>query len=155
MKIRLCVVGKFRKGPELEIFNRYLLRVKKIGRAINFFPVEVNTYNDFNIKSSFFDTHKDNLFAKEKYKFMLDESGKNITSVDFAKKLSQVRDQGYSESLFFIGGAHGFPNDFEDKFDFKLGFGTMVWPHTMVRLMLIEQIYRASTIIAGTPYHKD
>ena len=131
------------------------MRVKKIGRAINFFPVEVNTFTDYNINSSFFEKHKDNLFAKENYKFMLDESGKNITSVDFAKKLSQVRDQGYPESLFFIGGAHGFPNDFEDKFDFKLGFGTMVWPHAMARLMLIEQIYRASTIISGTPYHKE
>lgn len=155
MKIRLCLVGKLRKGPELEIFNRYLLRLENIGNSINLFPIEVDQFDDFQWKRKFLDKKFLDRHLKENYRFLLDEKGQNITSKRFAKKICHIRDEGYREALFFIGGARGFPARSGETFNEKICFGSMVWPHMLVRLMLMEQLYRASTIIAGLPYHKE
>lgn len=155
MKIRLCAVGKLRNGPELEIFNRYRLRFENIGKSINMFPLEVNQFDDVTWKRNLNEKKWKTAFSEKNYKILLDENGAHISSKNLASKLIQNRDEGYGETIFFIGGAEGIPEIFKDRFNSKICFGSMVWPHLMVRLMLMEQIYRAGTIIAGLPYHKD
>ena len=88
------------------------------------------------------------------YKVLLDERGKIYSSTSFAEKIRSQRDYGTSEFIFFIGGADGVPASLTDNFDETVSLGKMVWPHFLVRVMLMEQIYRASTILAGLPYHK-
>jgi 23S rRNA (pseudouridine1915-N3)-methyltransferase len=86
---------------------------------------------------------------------LLDERGKDLTSRDFAAKLSGWQDQGVGDLVFIIGGADGLTDDVRAKGNFTLGFGRLTWPHRLVRVMLLEQIYRAKQIIAGHPYHRD
>ncbi len=85
---------------------------------------------------------------------MLDERGKLMDSPAFASQLSQFQNQGQSSFCFVIGGAFGLSANVLAKADLKLSFGTMVWPHRLVGVMLLEQIYRAMAINAGHPYHK-
>ena len=86
---------------------------------------------------------------------LLDERGKDISSRDFAAKLSGWQDQGTSDLVFIIGGADGVLDEVRAKANFTIGFGRLTWPHRLVRVMLLEQIYRAKQIIAGHPYHRD
>jgi 23S rRNA (pseudouridine1915-N3)-methyltransferase len=84
----------------------------------------------------------------------LDEHGKVFSSVEFAQKIEHWQGQALGTIVFIIGGADGLDKRVLDRANGKMAFGKMTWPHMMVRAMLVEQIYRASTIIAGHPYHK-
>lgn len=84
----------------------------------------------------------------------LDERGKVMDSESFARQLGQWRDQGQGNIAFFIGGADGLHVDLLAQCQLKLAFGAMTWPHQLVRLMLVEQLYRAYTILSGHPYHR-
>ncbi len=84
----------------------------------------------------------------------LDERGKVISSPEFADHLAKWRDGGRQDVAFVIGGADGIDPSLRAKADFSLSFGQMVWPHMLVRVMLAEQLYRAATILGGSPYHR-
>jgi 23S rRNA (pseudouridine1915-N3)-methyltransferase len=86
---------------------------------------------------------------------LLDECGTDMSSRDFAAKLSSWQNQGLSDLIFIIGGPDGVTDDVRAQANFTLGFGRLTWPHRLVRVMLLEQIYRAKQIIAGHPYHRD
>jgi len=86
---------------------------------------------------------------------LLDERGKDMTSREFATKISSWQDQGVSDLFFMIGGADGVTDEVRARANFVFGFGRLTWPHRLVRVMLLEQIYRAKQIIAGHPYHRD
>ena len=85
---------------------------------------------------------------------MLDERGSVMSSPDFAQRLARWRDGGAQDLALFIGGADGLDPGLRDCADAALSFGAMVWPHALVRVMLAEQLYRAATILAGSPYHR-
>jgi len=84
----------------------------------------------------------------------LDEAGENITSTELARRFAAWRDEGQRDLVFLIGGAEGFSADVRRAAPKSLAFGAQTWPHRLVRAMLAEQVYRAFTILAGTPYHK-
>lgn len=86
---------------------------------------------------------------------VLDEGGKTLTSRALASKLDDWQSTGYSQLAFVIGGADGLDQSVLDKAQLKLAFGALTWPHMLVRVMLAEQIYRAWSINAGHPYHRD
>ena len=86
---------------------------------------------------------------------VLDERGKDMPSHDFAAKLAAWQDQGMGDLVFIIGGADGVTDAIRAKANLLFGFGRLTWPHRLVRVMLLEQIYRAKQIIAGHPYHRD
>ena len=86
---------------------------------------------------------------------VLDERGKDMSSRDFAGKFLAWQDQGIEDLVFIIGGADGVTDEVRNRANFTLGFGRLTWPHRLVRVMLLEQIYRAKQIIAGHPYHRD
>ncbi|MDD3181464.1 MAG: 23S rRNA (pseudouridine(1915)-N(3))-methyltransferase RlmH [Alphaproteobacteria bacterium] len=86
---------------------------------------------------------------------LLDEHGKDLTSRELADKVSAWQGQGVTELVFIIGGADGLTDEVKARSDFTLGLGRKTWPHKMVRVMLIEQLYRAQQINNGHPYHRD
>ena len=86
---------------------------------------------------------------------VLDERGKPLASRALADQLSRWRDAGMREARFLIGAADGHDDDMRSQADLLLGFGLATWPHMLVRAMLAEQLYRATAIIAGHPYHRD
>jgi 23S rRNA (pseudouridine1915-N3)-methyltransferase len=85
---------------------------------------------------------------------VLDERGAVLDSPGFAQKLAGWRDGGAGDVAFLIGGADGLAPDLRAGADFALSLGAMVWPHLLVRVMLAEQLYRAASILAGSPYHR-
>jgi 23S rRNA (pseudouridine1915-N3)-methyltransferase len=77
-----------------------------------------------------------------------------MSSPDFANQLGRWRDTGTSDLAIIIGGADGIDPSLRAQADFSISFGKMVWPHMLARVMLSEQIYRAATILSGSPYHR-
>lgn len=155
MKLRLCLSGRLRQGPEFELFHKYLSRAQKIGKTINFSSIEVSEYNGLTWTRPLLQQSSSRGFSPNSVKVLLDEKGKNISSNVFSDTLRSHRDNGINEIIFFIGGAEGVPDSVTHCFDETISFGKMVWPHLFVRVMLMEQIYRAITIIGRLPYHKD
>jgi len=86
---------------------------------------------------------------------VLDGRGKPLDSAGLARQLARWRDQGTGEIAFVIGGADGLDDSVVARADLVLSLGAMTWPHHLVRIMLAEQLYRAQTILAGHPYHRD
>ena len=85
----------------------------------------------------------------------LDERGRDLSSAEFAARLSRWRDDGVREARFLIGAADGHDAETREGADLLLRFGAATWPHLLVRAMLLEQLWRATSIIAGHPYHRD
>lgn len=85
----------------------------------------------------------------------MDERGKRMSSVAFAKKLGDWRDEGVRDVAFVIGGADGLDRSVLEKADLTLALGEMTWPHMLVRGLLAEQLYRANAILSGHPYHRE
>jgi 23S rRNA (pseudouridine1915-N3)-methyltransferase len=84
----------------------------------------------------------------------LDERGRDASSAELAQRLGLWRDQGRRSATFLIGGADGLAEGVIERAAWCLAFGRMTWPHRLVRPMLAEQLYRATTILAGHPYHR-
>ncbi|MFZ0607556.1 MAG: 23S rRNA (pseudouridine(1915)-N(3))-methyltransferase RlmH, partial [Xanthobacteraceae bacterium] len=85
---------------------------------------------------------------------ILDERGDNLDSVTLATTIRKWREAQAAAACFIIGGADGLAQTLRDQAKLKLAFGTATWPHQLVRIMLLEQLYRAGTILAGHPYHR-
>ena len=86
---------------------------------------------------------------------LLDERGRDLTSREFASVLERWRDEGVREARFVLGAADGHSREEREEADLLVAFGKATWPHLMARAMLAEQLYRATTIVAGHPYHRD
>ena len=95
------------------------------------------------------------LLESEPHFTSLDPQGKLFSSEQFSEWLQQTLYEGGSRLTLLIGGAEGFTDEIRNKANMMLSFGQQTWPHVMVRVMLLEQIYRAQQIIAGHPYHRE
>ncbi len=85
---------------------------------------------------------------------LLDERGHNLSSEDFAARLGRWRDEGVREARFLIGAADGHGDAARGEADLLIAFGAMTWPHLLARALLAEQLWRATSILAGHPYHR-
>lgn len=155
MRVHLCVVGRLRAGPEKTLIDDYLIRFDRSGRALGLGPARVVEVED---KKNAGMAAEAALLRKALPKgaviCTLDERGKVLSSPDFAQKMAGWRDTGRQDLALIIGGADGIDPSLRAEADFSISFGKMVWPHMLVRVMLAEQIYRAATILAGSPYHR-
>ncbi len=155
MRLRLCAVGRLRSGPEADLVADYLNRLGRTGRPLGLGPASVTEIEDR--KGGGMEAEAA-LLARAvpagARLCVLDERGRQFTSPEFAAQLARWRDTGTSEAAFVIGGADGIAPDLRARADLVLSFGSMVWPHMLVRVMLAEQLYRAAAILAGTPYHR-
>lgn len=155
MKLRLCAVGRLRAGPERDLVDDYLERLERTGRPLGLGPVTEHEIED---KRGGGMAAEGLLLARTIPEgaalCVLDERGKTLSSPDFAEVLAGWRDLGRQEAAFVIGGADGVDPALRGRADLVLSFGRMVWPHMLVRVMLAEQLYRAATILSGSPYHR-
>lgn len=156
MRVHLCAVGRIRSGPERALVDDYLKRFDRSGRALGLGPVAEHEVED---KRGGGREAEAELLARAvpagALLAVLDERGRVMTSPDFAGLLGGWRDAGRSDVAFVIGGADGIAPELRARADFALSFGKMVWPHMLVRVMLAEQLYRAASILAGSPYHRE
>ena len=151
MKLTLIAVGRLRKGPEKLLIDDYLDRFAKTGRGLGLPPVTVIEVDG---RGSLTEAEAiDRALPEGAAVVILDERGAALTSPDFAARLGGWRDSARDVALV-IGGADGLSQGLRDRADLAISFGVMVWPHMLVRVMVTEQLYRAASILAGSPYHR-
>lgn len=152
MRIRILAVGRLKDGPERALVDDYLVRAARTGKALGYRGVEEVEVEAGGGKQA----EGTRLLAKagDSLLIRLDERGEAWTSVDLSKRLARWRDSGGNVD-FVIGGADGTSAEVAAKARATLGFGPQTWPHRLVRAMLAEQIYRALSIEAGSPYHRE
>lgn len=155
MRLHLCAVGRLRAGPERALVDDYLDRLGKTGRALGLGPVAEHEVED---KRGGGMAAEADLLARAvppgAVLCILDERGRSLSSPEFAAQIARWRDGGRQDAAFVIGGADGIDPALRARADLAISFGAMVWPHMLVRVMLAEQLYRAATILAGSPYHR-
>mgnify|MGYP000630770566 CR=1 FL=1 len=155
MRVHICAVGRMRSGPERALIDDYLTRFDRSGRGLGLGPLTSHEVED--TKGGGMTAESvllDRAIPKGAVICTMDERGKLLSSPDFADKLAGWRDAGRGDLAFVIGGADGIDPALRAKADFSLSFGKMVWPHMLARAMLCEQLYRAASILAGSPYHR-
>ena len=155
MRLSICAVGRLRGGPESDLITDYVTRFNRTGRALGLGPLTLTEVEDR--KGGGMAAEADLLrraVPKGAFLCCLDERGKAEPSPAFAKRLAGWRDAGRSDVTFVIGGADGIDPTLRGEAGHLLSFGPMVWPHMLVRVMLAEQLYRAASILAGSPYHR-
>ncbi len=158
MRIAIAAVGRMKNGPERELVARYLERAIGSGRPLGLTGFDVSEVAESRAGSAA-SRKADEAKAlrsalPEGITVMLDERGKGLNSEAFAAQLARWRDDGRPAVSFVIGGADGIDPDYVRAADLTLSFSPMVWPHQLVRIMLAEQLYRATTILSGHPYHR-
>ena len=154
--VTICAVGRLRQSPEAVLVSDYISRFNKLGRQLGLGPasiVEVEDKTNSGISAEA--TLLEKSIPKNSVVCILDENGKAITSPDLASLFSNWNDNSIKNDTFFIGGADGIEPNLKKKADYSLSFGKMVWPHSLARVMLAEQIYRSATILLKTPYHRN
>ena len=156
MKVHIIAVGRLRGGPEADLISDYLTRFDRTGRALSLGPAQIVEVDDR--KGGGMAAEAELLrraVPKGALLAGMDERGRVESSPRFAQRLAGWRDEGRSDLALVIGGADGIDPALRAEADFALSFGAMVWPHMLVRVMLAEQLYRAASILAGAPYHRD
>lgn len=155
MRVHICAVGRLRASPERELIEDYQTRFDRTGRALGLGPLTIHEVEDK--KNGGPDAEAallERALPKGALICVMDERGKVMKSPDFANELGGWRDNGRSDTVFLIGGADGLAKSLRARADFRLSFGAMVWPHMLARVMLTEQLYRAASILSGSPYHR-
>ena len=155
MRIGICAVGRLRGGPEAVLIDDYRTRFDRTGRGIGLGPLTITEVEDRKGGGMVAEAALLRRAVPDGAVLcLMDERGQNLTSPDFASRISDWRDQGRQEVSFVIGGADGMAPELRADADLLISFGAMVWPHMLARVMLTEQLYRAAGILAGTPYHR-
>jgi 23S rRNA (pseudouridine1915-N3)-methyltransferase len=159
MRLIVAAVGRLKRGPETELAERYAKRATQTGRALGLRDIEV-----IEIRESRADDPAKrmleesialaNVIPQGAAVVLLDERGDNLGSAALANQLAMWRANDRPAVVFMIGGADGLSASLRDKATLRLSFGAATWPHQLVRVMLLEQLYRATTILTGHPYHR-
>jgi len=159
MRIVVIAVGRLKQGPERELAERYQKRFGEIGRKLGFRGPDIREIGESRAREAKARIAEEATaisaaIPENSVLVTLDEHGENIDSATLARLLGRWRDQAVADTIFAIGGADGLSPDLQGKAKFRVAFGAATWPHQMVRVMLLEQLYRAATILAGHPYHR-
>ena len=139
MLLHIVARGKAGRGPEAELVDRYLKRLS--------WPVKLTELPESGGRVP--------PPAEQSVTILLDEKGEQLSSMALAGKLEQWRDGGRREARFMIGGADGFGEADRKAADLLIAFGKATWPHLLARAMLAEQLWRATSILANHPYHRE
>jgi 23S rRNA (pseudouridine1915-N3)-methyltransferase len=137
--LHIVARGKIGRSPEADLVDRYLKRIQ--------WPTRVTELPDRGGKTP--------ELPPNSVSVVLDERGKALSSTELAKKLEAWRDSGKREARFLIGAADGHDEEQRRSADLLLSFGEATWPHLLVRAMLTEQLFRATSILANHPYHRE
>lgn len=157
MRIQLVAVGRLKAGPERDLAERYRARAAAMAKPLGFAGPDLTELPESRRRRT------EERQAEEAAAIagktgsalltILDEGAPSIGSEDFAARLAALRDRG-RDVAFVIGGPDGLAPDLKGRAEWPLSFGRLTLPHQLVRVLALEQIYRAFTIIAGHPYHR-
>ncbi len=159
MRIFVAAVGRLKQGSERDLAAAYRKRAEQTGRAFGLRAIEIVEIRE----SRAHDPERRrveesiaiaNVIPQQAIVVILDERGDNLDSAAFAASLRRWREEDRPAVCFVIGGADGLAQNLRDRAKLKVAFGAATWPHQLVRIMLLEQLYRAGTILAGHPYHR-
>lgn len=154
MRVLILAVGRLARAPETDLVRLYIERATAAGRTLGLGPVEVIEVEGRKPgKASEAEALRPHF--KDSHVLVCDERGQARTSRAFAGEIARVRDDGARRLVLVIGGADGLDPTLMAEAQGRLAFGPQTWPHALVRAMLAEQVYRAVTILAGSPYHRD
>ncbi len=159
MRIIVAAIGRLKRGPETELAERYRKRAAQTGRSLGLRDIEIVEIRE----SRAADPGKRmieesialaNVIPAGAGIVLLDSRGEPLDSASLAGRLGQWRSDDRPAVVFIIGGPDGLTASLYEEADLQLAFGTATWPHQLVRVMLLEQLYRATTILTGHPYHR-
>ena len=159
MRLTVAAVGRLRDGPERELVDRYRKRAEGLGRRLGIRNLEIIEVRE----SRAVDVGKRmteesiaiaNVIPDKAAVVLLDGRGDHLDSAALAGQIGRWRDAGLPAAVFIIGGDDGLAPALRERATLRLAFGAATWPHQLVRAMLLEQLYRAMTILAGHPYHR-
>jgi 23S rRNA (pseudouridine1915-N3)-methyltransferase len=156
MKLAILAIGKPGRGPEATLAADYAERAGLAGRALGLGLGPMELVDLEPRKAGKVPEAELILKAAEgAHLIACDERGRTFSSRAFADHIADLRDRGERRLVFAIGGADGLDRSVRDAAASTLAFGPQTWPHALARAMLAEQLYRAVTILAGSPYHRD
>ena len=151
MKIDILCMGRLKRGPQQDLVQDYLRRLT--------WPVTIHEYEskktDAVLRQMDEDARIRNWLMPQASLWVMDERGQSITSTDLANRIGTLQQDGKPHLQIVIGGADGLLPPLRDQANLLLSFGRMTWPHQLVRVMVVEQLYRSQQILANHPYHRD
>ncbi|MGA7789082.1 MAG: 23S rRNA (pseudouridine(1915)-N(3))-methyltransferase RlmH [Xanthobacteraceae bacterium] len=159
MRVLIAAVGRLKQGPERELAESYRKRADAVGRAFGLRAIEIIEIRESRAQDAERRRVEEsiaiaNVIPEQSIIVILDERGDNLDSAALAAAVRRWREEDRPALCFVIGGADGLAQNLRDRAKLKLAFGAATWPHQFVRIMLLEQLYRAGTILAGHPYHR-
>ena len=159
MRIVVAAVGRLKRGAESELAERYRKRAAQTGRNLGLREVDIVEIRESRASEPSKRMLEEsialaNVIPAGAAVIVLDERGDNVDSASFAAQIVKWRDNGRPALVFLIGGADGLTASLRDMAELRLSFGAATWPHQLARVMLLEQLYRATTILSGHPYHR-
>ena len=159
MRIVIAAVGRLKQGPERELAAEYRKRAEQVGRAFGVRDIEIVEIRESRAGDAERRRVEEsiaiaNVIPDRAIVVILDQRGSALDSAALAASLREWRAEDRPAACFIIGGADGLAASLQAQAKLKLAFGAATWPHQLVRVMLLEQLYRAGTILAGHPYHR-
>ncbi len=159
MRILVIAVGRLKQGPERELAETYRKRAAAVGRTLGLREIEILEIRESRAQDAERRRTEEsiaiaNIIPERATLVLLDERGDNLDSAALAGLLREWRAEARPAVCFVIGAADGLADNLRQRANRKLAFGTATWPHQLARVMLLEQLYRAGTILAGHPYHR-
>lgn len=160
MRLALICVGRIRSGPEKDLVARYVERARGVGRALGFSELALREIDESAARRP-----EDRKIEEAKAVLaqsparaslvLFDERGDLLSSRAFADVLAARRDEGTSATALVLGGPDGLADSLRAQASHVVSLGRLTYPHQLARILVAEQIYRATTILAGHPYHRD
>jgi len=159
MRLVVIVIGRLKQGPERELAEAYRKRAQATGRALGVRDIEIVEIRESRAQDVERRRVEEaiaiaNIVPERAIIVILDEHGDNLDSAALAGLLQAWRAEDPPAVCFVVGGADGLAQSLQQRAKLKLAFGSATWPHQLVRVMLLEQLYRAASIVAGHPYHR-
>jgi 23S rRNA (pseudouridine1915-N3)-methyltransferase len=160
MRLVVAAVGRLKRGPVRDLAERYRERAVKVGRALGLRGLDVVEIDESRARRAEDRAAEEaaalaRVVPENAVIIVLDERGRALSSLDLAGMIGGWRDHGRETAVFIIGGADGLADSIIRRADLRLAFGAVTWPHQLARVMLLEQLYRCETILAGHPYHRE
>ncbi|WP_210485378.1 23S rRNA (pseudouridine(1915)-N(3))-methyltransferase RlmH [Microvirga antarctica] len=158
MRLSLLAVGRLKSGPERELVERYRQRIENLGRGLGMAGIDLLELAESRARRDDDRRSEEAAAILERAGsaglVVFDERGKSPSSDVFAGRIRQWRDEGVHGLAFVIGGPDGLDPEVLGRAKLVVSFGSLTMPHQIVRALVVEQVYRALTIIAGHPYHR-